>query len=385
MRMLICSTTLSLILAATAPITAGESPTSGPSPSAAAKVDAAPLIQIALLLDTSNSMDGLINQARSQLWAIVNSLGHATRGGRAPVLQVALYEYGQTRIAAEEQHLRQVLPFSTDLDLVSQKLFALTTNGGDEYCGSVIRAATRGLVWSSNPADLKVMIIAGNEPFTQGTADYRASCVEAVASRGIVINTIYCGNSQEGAGSGWSDGAKLGNGAYAAIDHSRAVVVPPTPQDEELARLGREINGTYVPYGRAGAVGAENQVAQDTNSMQLSASSFASRVCAKASANYCNSHWDLVDAVERKAVALATIALDDLPEGMRNLTPDQRAAYLAGKLAERTTIQKRIGQLTVERERFLAAQVKPDGAQTLDDVIIAAIRAQAIKRGFTVQ
>ena len=31
-------------------------------------------IQVALLLDTSNSMDGLIDQAKSQLWKMVNEL-----------------------------------------------------------------------------------------------------------------------------------------------------------------------------------------------------------------------------------------------------------------------------------------------------------------------
>src|SRR5438045_3476712 len=40
----------------------------------AAKPDAVekPKIQMAVLLDTSNSMDGLIGQARTQLWKIVN-------------------------------------------------------------------------------------------------------------------------------------------------------------------------------------------------------------------------------------------------------------------------------------------------------------------------
>lgn len=355
------------------------------APPAADQADAAPLIQIAVLLDTSNSMDGLINQARSQLWAIVNSLGRTTRGGRAPVLQVALYEYGKSSIAAEEQHLRQVLPFTTDLDRVSQQLFALTTNGGDEYCGAVIRAATRGLAWSTNPTDLKVMIVAGNEAFSQGAADYRASCVEAVASRGIVINTIFCGASQEGAASGWLDGAKLGNGSYAAIDQTRAVVVPPAPQDAELARLGIAINDTYVPYGRAGNEGAMLQKAQDGNSLGISSSNLASRACAKGSANYCNERWDLVDAVEHKTVALAAVAIADLPEGMRALTLEQRAAYLAGKLAERKAMQARIGQLAIERERFLAAQAKAAGAPALDDAIIAAVRAQAARLGFIVQ
>jgi len=33
-----------------------------------------PVVQIALLLDTSNSMDGLIHQAQTQLWKIVNEM-----------------------------------------------------------------------------------------------------------------------------------------------------------------------------------------------------------------------------------------------------------------------------------------------------------------------
>ena len=41
-------------------------------------------IQLALLLDTSNSMDGLIDQAKSQLWKIVNELA-TTKKDRHPV------------------------------------------------------------------------------------------------------------------------------------------------------------------------------------------------------------------------------------------------------------------------------------------------------------
>ena len=36
-----------------------------------------PFIKVALLLDTSNSMDGLIDQAKAQLWDIVNELSYA--------------------------------------------------------------------------------------------------------------------------------------------------------------------------------------------------------------------------------------------------------------------------------------------------------------------
>src|SRR5262249_8045908 len=98
-----------------------------------------PVVQIALLLDTSNSMDGLIKQAQSQLWTIVNETARCKREGRTPKLEVALYEYGNSRLAVTDGYIRQVVPFTTDLDRVSEKLFALTTCGGDEYCGQVIQ------------------------------------------------------------------------------------------------------------------------------------------------------------------------------------------------------------------------------------------------------
>ncbi len=75
-----------------------------------------PLVQIAILLDTSNSMDGLINQARSQLWKIVNEFGHARQDGELPEDQVALFEYGNNDLAAQAGWIRRVSDFTTDLD-----------------------------------------------------------------------------------------------------------------------------------------------------------------------------------------------------------------------------------------------------------------------------
>jgi hypothetical protein len=40
------------------------------------------IVQLAILLDTSNSMDGLIDQAKSQLWKIVNEMSRSKKGGR---------------------------------------------------------------------------------------------------------------------------------------------------------------------------------------------------------------------------------------------------------------------------------------------------------------
>ncbi len=100
------------------------------------------LIQIAILLDASNSMDGLIDQAKSQLWKIVNEFALAKRDGKTPRLEVAFFEYGKSSLPSLSGYIRQIVPLSTDLDKISDELFKLTTNGGDEYCGRVIDDAT---------------------------------------------------------------------------------------------------------------------------------------------------------------------------------------------------------------------------------------------------
>src|SRR5688572_5676526 len=101
-------------------------------------------IMLALLLDTSNSMDGLIDQAKSQLWKIVNELSAAkcSDGGK-PNIKIALYEYGNDGLPSSEGYVRLVSPLTSDLDVISEKLFALTTNGGNEYCGYVINKSLK--------------------------------------------------------------------------------------------------------------------------------------------------------------------------------------------------------------------------------------------------
>ena len=132
-----------------------------------------PTIMIALLLDTSNSMDGLIDQAKSQLWKIVNEVAAAKTGdGKQPDIKIALYEYGNDGLSSFEGHIRQVSDLTEDLDVISEKLFSLSTNGGNEFCGQVIKMSLNQLAWSASNADLKMVFIAGNEPFSQGTVSY---------------------------------------------------------------------------------------------------------------------------------------------------------------------------------------------------------------------
>src|SRR5690606_35943023 len=122
-------------------------------------------IQVALLLDTSSSMDGLIDQAKSRLWSIVNTLTTLRYHGQMPTIEISLYEYGNDGLSTETGFIRQVTPLTTDLDLLSEKLFALKTNGGSEFCGQVIQTSIQDLKWDANKNSMKLIYIAGNEPF----------------------------------------------------------------------------------------------------------------------------------------------------------------------------------------------------------------------------
>ncbi|MCA9072414.1 MAG: VWA domain-containing protein, partial [Planctomycetaceae bacterium] len=178
MRSWICLLVGSLLLTGGSFVQAEEEKTTQDKPATETKADH---IQLAILLDTSNSMDGLINQARTQLWKIVNELATAKRNGQVPQMQVALYEYGKSTLSRESGYLRQLVPLTDDLDKISEELFALKTQGGQEYCGQVIAKATTELKWSDSNDDLKLIFIAGNEPFTQGSVDYKKSCADAIA------------------------------------------------------------------------------------------------------------------------------------------------------------------------------------------------------------
>ena len=357
------------------------------SPALAAEEVKPPRIQIAVLLDTSGSMEGLIEQAKAHLWKVVNEFALAKKDGKIPHLEVALYEYGKSTIPAAEQYIRMIVPLTTDLDKVSEELFALRTNGGDEYCGAVIKAATEGLEWSPSNGDLKAIFIAGNEPFTQGQVNFRGACKAAVA-KGIVVSTIFCGPHQTGIDTHWKDGAVLADGTYMNIDQNQAIAHITAPQDKEIARLSAELNKTYLGYGHAGRQAAERQVEQDKAAKKLSVSVLAQRAAFKSSVQYRSSSWDLVDAVREGKVDLSKAKPAELPENMRKMTPEQRKAHVAEKAKERARIQKAITKLHAGRKHYVAEQRKKlagSQANSLDTVLIESLRQQAKRKHFTLK
>ena len=341
-----------------------------------------PLVQLAILLDTSGSMQGLIEQAKTQLWKIVNEMAAAKKSGRSPRLEVALYEYGKSSIPASEGYLRMIVPMSEDLDRISEELFKLRTNGGSEYCGKVINSSVNELKWSKSNKDYKVIFIAGNEPFTQGDVDYKDACKLAITN-GIIVNTIFCGDYQQGIRTFWKDGAELADGRYMNIDQNRRIVHIPAPQDKELISLGRELNKTYIAYGKSGKMKKERQMEQDKNAMAVNPGVMVQRSVTKASVQYKNTGWDLVDAEKEGKVKVEEVKEEELPEEMKGMSTKERKNYIEEMRKKREKIQREIERLKKERDKYVAEKRKKISADdTLDSVMIKAIKDQAGKKNF---
>ena len=334
------------------------------------------IVKIALLLDTSNSMDGLINQAKAQLWDIVNQFSYAKCGnGHRPNLQIALYQYGNDGLSSREGYIQQVIGFSSDLDEISEKLFSLSTNGGEEYCGEVIQTSLRQLDWGKNPDNLKMIFIAGNEPFTQGKLNYRDAVTNA-REKEIIVNTIFCGNYQQGINSDWKRGATMTGGEYIAIDHNKQIVHIATPYDDIIIKLNSKLNRTYISYGAMGSAKLELQSQQDNNAMELEEAVAVKRAVSKSSGMYKNSSWDLIDASEDDEFDVSTIKKEELPNALRGKSKSELTAFIGEKKAERTRIQKEIQNLNAKREIYISKHAQQEKGE-LENAMLNAIKRQA--------
>lgn len=338
-------------------------------------------IKVALILDTSNSMDGLIDQAKSQLWSVVNELSEAKCDGETPKLEIALYEYGNDQLPMREGYIRLVTPFTSDLDLISEKLFALRTDGGSEYCGQVIGMSLKELDWEEYPKDLKLIFIAGNEPFDQGNVSYREVCKTA-REKDITINTIFCGNFHEGVKTQWKDGAYIGGGDYMNIDQDSRYVYIKSPHDDRIMELNKKLNKTYVGYGSYGVSHHARQATQDENAYGLSQGAAMKRAASKSKKAYKNTQWDLVDAVEEDEAILESISAESLPDEMKNMSLEEKQKYIAEKQVDRVIIQKEINDLSKKRDKYVAAKQLEDGDNMLDKAIIQAVKKQAVAKDF---
>ncbi len=346
--------------------------------------NAQPKIQAAILLDVSNSMDGLIEQAKAQLWNMVTVMGKAKcENDVTPQLEIALYEYGRSSNNVKEGYVKKINGFISDLDSLSQNLFSLTTLGGDEYCGQVIYTSMDQLTWDANNSSYKVIFIAGNEDFLQGNLHYTKAC-EAAKKKGVIVNTIYCGSRMDGIKEHWNLGAECGNGSFSNINQDAKIEDIPTPYDSLLYTYNEKLNATYVAYGSNAVYYSGNQAVQDKQNAAMSKTAGIKRIKAKSNGKvYNNAQWDLVDAKEKEGDGLFDkIDKKDLPDSLKNKSKEELKALVTQKSIERSNVQAEITKLNTQRDAYIAAErvknaANKNNSATLESEVEKIIKEQA--------
>ncbi len=339
-------------------------------------------IDLVICLDTSGSMELLIDSARGRIWDIVFELSKATP---TPSLRVGLLTFGTPETSSAEQGwVVHQIGLTDDLDSVYAKMMALKTVGGDEFVGWVLSDAVDSMKWSERPDALKLVFVAGNESAHQGADKRNFRNVGADAKRReIIINPIYAGERQQGVNEGWEEVATHGGGDFHSIDVAEGAKQMATRYDAELNLLNHELNATYIPFGPKGTDGIANQVAQDANAGKLGAQSCSSRVAAKGCGLYNNAEWDLVDASQKEGFDLAKIKVTDLPEVMRSMSHEQRGKHVRAMHTIRAAIQKQIVSVNDQRSAFIQEANRQSGKLSLSGAMMKSLRTQARAKGFT--
>lgn len=344
-----------------------------------------PKIQVAILLDTSSSMDGLINQTRAYLWKMVNELADASKDDKTAKVEVALYEYGKSTLPEQENYLRMILPFTEDLDKVSEQLFALQTTGGEEYAGAVIEHATQNLIWSKRKDNYRTIFIAGNEGFGQGKIPWENSIANA-RRKGVFVNTIFCGSRQEGEGTGWAAGARAGAGSFSNIEQNSVAKVIDTPFDAELRKAGQEINSTFIPYGKTAKKAAARQAEQDEKAATMAdTGADLERYSFKGKSQYSSQSWDLVTGVSKGELKLNELEKDELPPELAKLSKKELQSRVESEMKKRQALQKQIAELTEKRQKYIAeesAKLSKEDPKTLDKALVRTVLYQAKRQNF---
>jgi hypothetical protein len=337
-------------------------------------------VDVVVVLDTSGSMERLLDATRARLWDVVNELG---RMQPTPELRVGLISFGTDKATEDEGFIIRHVDLTDELDEAYAELMELTIGGGTELVGRALNEAVDGMSWSPEWDAMRIVFVAGNEPVDQGDEDFQVAA-RAARDREIIVNALFAGNREQGVVEKWHELAQAGEGNFSAIDPAIGSIQIATPQDDLLLQLNASLNTTYVPYGEKGEAGLANQIAQDSNASRLGVQSCSSRIVAKGGALYHNASWDLVDKSLEPGFDWEALPLSDLPEQLRDLSNEERSDFIEARRAERERIQMKIQEASAAREVFVQqALAERLGDEGLGVAMRQVIREQAMAKGFT--
>jgi len=335
-------------------------------------------IEVAFVLDTTGSMEGLIEGAKVKIWSIANEIVGAEP---TPDLKLGLIGYRDKG----DEYITRVYDLSDDLDAMYEHLQAFKAAGGGDAPESVNQAlyeAVTRMKWAQNTNVLKIIFLVGDAPPHMNYRDdvkYPEICKIAV-KKDLIINTVQCGSMQKTTPV-WQKIARLSEGKYVQIGQSGGMVVIDTPMDRELENLNRELGKTTIAYGgeaeRRKVAGKVSRAASAPKAAIADRLKYLSK-----SKKVVTGGGDLVSDTEEGSVKLEEVTRERLPEKMKGMSKTEQKAYVKEMAEKRMKIQARIDDLLKQRNAYIKKEMaKNRKKDAFDEKVAEMIQEQAGTKG----
>ncbi|MCP5206530.1 MAG: VWA domain-containing protein [Hahellaceae bacterium] len=344
-----------------------------------------PNIEVVFVLDTTGSMSGMIEAAKEKIWSIASTMATADP---APNIKIGLVAYRDRGDA----YVTLTTDLTDDLDSVYAKLMQLQAQGGGDTPESVNQAlheAVQDISWSSQQNSYQVIFLVGDAPphmDYQNDVRYQDSIAQA-KSKGILVNTIQCGNDAS-TKQNWQSMASLGGGDYFTVAQNGGAIAVTTPYDSKIAMIAKKIEDTRIFYGteekRASLKNKERL--SDELYEKASPSALARRAEFNSSASGAKNllgESELVDDVATGKVDVKELDQSLLPDELRALAPAVQQTLISEKSEQRQRLQKALSDLTKERRDYVENEVAGTAASeaSLDYQVFETIQKQAKTKG----
>jgi Mg-chelatase subunit ChlD len=335
----------------------------------------APRVEVVFCLDTTGSMKGLLDRAKEKIWSISNSIAGAKPSPELKIGLVAFRDRG-------DDYVTKVFDLTDDLDEIHARLKEFKAAGGGDIPESVNEAldvAINKIKWSKDDDTLRILFLVGDAPPHMDYPDdvkYPVTCKKA-CEKGIVINTIQCGNDTE-CTKFWQDISRKAEGSYVQISQeggARTVVA--TPFDKDLAEINGKLASSTLVYGSK----AEQAKGKDSadEARKLAPAAAADRAGFNAKQNK-NAAYDLLDAVKSGKVELEKMKKEDLPEELQGKTLQEQKDYLDKLDKERTELRKKALELDKQRTEYINKELAKDKKESsFDGQVLEILRKQGKK------
>jgi len=333
-----------------------------------------PRVEVAFVLDTTGSMGGLIEGAKRRIWSIARRIGE---GQPRPELRIALVGYRDKG----DEYVTRVHDLTGDMDTVYANLMAFRAEGGGdtpEHVSAALSDAVHRVSWSDGRA-LRIIFLVGDAPphvDYQDGFDYRRHAREA-RQRGIVIETIECGNDPQTA-QVWQEIAGLAEGHFARIDQDGGMTAQVTPVDAELAKLNSELGSTVVAGGSAGDRREAAAKVASRAAMAPAAAMEAAGYFARADKLVETDMVDMPEAEQKRQLDELKKSPVAPPASLAGKTDAEALAYLKQQKERRAQLQSRILELQKQRDAYLA---KNQAKDSFDQQVVDSFKQRAAGYG----